>query len=366
MKGNKAFQFRMYPDDEQKTMFAKTFGCVRFVYNKMLEDRIDHYQKTGKNRKTTPAKYKEEFPFLKEVDSLALANGQMNLETAYGNFYRGKGKIGFPKFKSKHRDKDSYTTNCVNGNIAVADGWIRLPKVGRVKIKQHREIPDGYRLKSCTVARTPDRKYYVSVLYEYEDQIPEHKAESATGLDFSMKELYIDSLGNSPEYPKPYRKAQEKLAREQRKLSKCKRKSNNYYKQRVKVAKIHRKVANQRKDFLHKQSRQITNAYDAVCIEDLNMKAMSQALNFGKTVADNGWGMFVAFLGYKLEEAGKKLVKVDKWFPSSKTCSVCGRKKDDLELSERVYVCECGNILDRDVNAAINIRKEGMRILGMA
>jgi len=331
MKGNKAFQFRMYPDDEQKTMFAKTFGCVRFVYNKMLGDKIDHYQKTGENRKTTPAKYKEEFPFLKEVDSLALANGQMNLETAYGNFYRGKGKTGFPKFKSKHRDKDSYTTNCVNGNITVADGWVRLPKAGRVKIKQHREIPDGYRLKSCTVTRTPDRKYYVSVLYEYEYEIQEHKAESAIGLDFSMKELYIDSLGNSPEYPKPYRKAQEKLAREQRKLSKCERKSNNYYKQRVR-----------------------------------NMKAMSQALNFGKTVADNGWGMFVSFLGYKLEEAGKKLIKVDKWFPSSKTCSVCGRKKDDLELSERVYVCECGNILDRDVNAAINIRKEGMRILGMA
>ena len=362
---NKAFVFRIYPNKEQSILLAKTFGCARFIWNKMLSDKIDYYETTGKSLKTTPARYKKEYPFLCEVDSLALANEQLSLEKAYKNFWNGKGKVGFPRYKSKHKDRSSYTTNYVNGNIEIADGKIKLPKLKWVTIKQHRDIPEDYKLKSCTLSQDPDGKYYVSVLFAYKETITQQKVEKVIGLDFSMKELYVDDEGGIPEYPRFYRKAQEKLSREQRKLSKCEKGSNNRAKQRKRVAKLHKKVSNQRKDFLHKQSRQITNAYDAVVVENLNMKDMSKALRFGKAVHDNGWGMFIMFLQYKLTEAGKQLVKIDKWFPSSKTCSVCGKKKDDLALSEQIYICECGNIMDRDQNAAINIRQEGLRLLGL-
>lgn len=304
-------------------MFAKTFGCVRFIYNRMLSDKIKHYEETKQKLNNTPAQYKKEFGWLKEVDSLALANAQMNLQKAYDNFFRSP-KTGFPKFKSKHKNRKSYTTNCVNGNISIENGCIKLPKIGLVKLKQHRQIPNDYRLKSVTVSQSPSGKYYVSVLFEYESQVQEQPLHSFLGLDFSMHELYKDSDENEPAYPRYYRQAEKHLQREQRKLSKMQKGSKNRDKQRIKVAKLHEKAANQRKDFLHKQSRQIANAYDCVCVEDLDMKAMSQALNFGKSVSDNGWGMFVTFLKYKLEEQGKQLVKVDKFYASSQTCSVCG------------------------------------------
>ena len=180
------------------------------------------------------------------------------------------------------------------------------------------------------------------------------------GLDFSMHELYRDSNGKEPAYPGYYRNAEKKLAREQRKLSKMQKSSNNRNKQRLKVAKLHEKVSNQRKDFLHKQSRQIANAYDCICIEDLDMKAMSRSLKFGKSVSDNGWGMFTTFLRYKLEEQGKKLVKVDRFFASSQTCSVCGYKNAKTKnLALREWDCpQCGTHHDRDVNAAVNIRND--------
>lgn len=242
---------------------------------------------------------------------------------------------------------------------------IKLPKVGLVKMKQHRTIPEKYSLKSVTVSQTPSGKYYASVLFEYENQVQEQELNEFLGLDFSMHELYKDSNGNEPAYPRYYRQAERRLKREQRKLSKMQKGSQNREKQRIKVAKLHEKVVNQRKDFLHKQSRQITNAYDCVCMEDLDMQAMSQALNFGKSVSDNGWGMFVTFLKYKLEEQGKRLVKVDKFFASSQTCSNCGHvNKETRDLSIRNWDCpECGAHHDRDVNAAINIRNEGMRIV---
>ena len=232
-------------------------------------------------------------------------------------------------------------------------------------MKQHRTIPEKYCLKSVTVSQTPSGKYYASVLFEYENQVQEQELNEFLGLDFSMHELYKDSNGNEPAYPRYYRQAERRLKREQRKLSKMQKGSQNRDKQRIKVAKLHEKVANQRKDFLHKQSRQITNAYDCVCMEDLDMQAMSQALNFGKSVSDNGWGMFVTFLKYKLEEQGKRLVKVDKFFASSQTCSNCGYvNKETRDLSIRNWDCpECGAHHDRDVNAAINIRNEGMRIV---
>lgn len=191
------------------------------------------------------------------------------------------------------------------------------------------------------------------------------KAESAIGLDFSMKELYVDSNGNHATYPHFFSKAQKKLAREQRKLSHCELGSNRYKKQKKKVARIHTHIAHQRKDFLHKESRKIANSYDIVCMEDLNMKEMSQDMCFGKRVHDNSWEMFTNFLAYKMERAGKKLVRIDRWYPSSKTCSCCGNIKEDLQLSDRIYECTCGNRIGRDQNAAINICMEGIRISGV-
>lgn len=365
MKQNKAYKFRIYPNEEQKIIFAKTFGCARFIYNKMLSDKIDYYQQTKQRLNNTPAQYKTEFEWLKEVDSLALANAQMNLQKAFTNFF-DKPKSGFPKFKSKHKNRKSYTTNNQRNTITLKNGYLKLPKlVDLVKVKQHRQIPKDHKIKSVTISQTPSGKYYASILCEYENQIQTVEPKTFLGLDFSMKELYVASDNTSAEYPRYFRKSQEKLAKEQRKLSKCVTGSQNRNKQRLKVAKLHEKVANQRKDFLHKSSRQIANAYDCICIEALDMKAMSQALNFGKSVSDNGWGMFTAFLKYKLEEQGKKLIQADKFFASSQTCNVCGHKNAATKnLAVRAWDCpQCGTHHDRDVNAAINIRNEGMRML---
>ena len=362
---NKAYKFRLYPDSEQEVLINKMFGCVRFIYNKMLGDKIAYYEETKNNLKVTPAQYKQEFEWLKEVDSLALANAQLNLQTAYNNFFRDV-KIGFPKFKSKHRDRNSYTTNNVNGSIRIEGKRIRLPKLGLVNVKFHRQVPSEYAIKSCTISKSPTGKYYISILVEYEAEIPQPiiDIDSILGLDMDMKNLFTDSQGNRAEYPRYYRQMQDKLAREQRKLSKCERGSKNYYKQKLKVAKLHEKVADQRKDFLNKLSNQIANDYDGVCIENLNMRTMGQFLHLGKSVADNGWGMFTTFLEYKLAERGKPLVKIDKWYPSSKACSICGTIKENLTLSDREWTCECcGTHHDRDWNAAINIRNEGLRLL---
>ena len=360
---NKAYKFRLYPNKEQETIFSKTFGCTRFIYNQMLGDKIKHYEECKEKLNNTPAQYKAEFEWLKEIDSLALANAQMNLQTAYNNFFRSP-KIGFPKFKSKHKNKYSYTTNNQGGNIRIEDKHIKLPKIGFVKIKHHRKIPEEQVIKSCTISKTPSGKYFVSILVEYEFTQPEFEVDldNILGLDMDMKNLFTDSNGIRANYPRYYRQSLDKLAREQRKLSKCKKGSRNRNKQRLRVAKIHEKIANQRKDFLHKLSYQITNDCDGVCIEDLNMRTMGQCLNLGKSVADNGWGMFTTFLLYKLFDQGKPLIKIDKWFPSSKMCSECGLINDNLTLADREWICECGSHHDRDWNAAINIKREGINI----
>ena len=332
----------------------------------MLGDKIAYYNENKAKLNNTPAQYKAKFEWLKEVDSLALANAQLNLQAAYNNFFRDK-SVGFPKFKSKHNVHKSYTTNNQGGNIRIENNkYVKLPKVGLVRIKLHRQIPDDHIIKSCTISQTPSGKYYISILTEYEEYIPqiEVNPDNVIGLDMDMKNLFTDSQGKRAEYPRYYRQMQSKLAREQRKLSKCQRRSNNYYKQKLVVAKLHEKVANQRKDFLHKLSNQIANNYDGVCVEDLNMRAMGRCLNLGKSVADNGWGMFTMFLNYKLANRGKQIVKIDKWYPSSKTCNVCGIIKDDLTLKDREWTCEgCGTHHDRDWNAAINIKNEGLRLL---
>lgn len=361
---NKAYKFRLYPNEEQKILFAKTFGCVRFIYNQMLSDKIAYYKETGMKLNNTPAQYKNQFEWLREVDSLALANAQMNLQTAYNNFFKTP-KVGFPKFKSKKRDKDSYTTNNQNGTVSIIDKKLRLPKVGLVKMVQHRMISDNEKIKSATITRTPSGKYYVSILVEYDKFIPETKLskDRAIGLDYASHSFYVDSQGREADYPKFYRKAQDKLAREQRKLAHMRYDSNNYHKQKIKVAKIHEKVANQRLDWIHKLSTQLARKYDIVCVEDINMQNMVMSLKLGKSTNDNGFGTFRNILSYKLADRGKAFVKIDKWFPSSKMCRHCGFINHELTLSDRVWACSCGATINRDENAAINILNEGLRML---
>lgn len=373
---NKAFKYRIYPAPEQEILINKTFGCVRFVYNKMLANRKEVYEQFKDDKEVLkhqkyllPADFKKEFEWLKEVDSLALANAQLNLQTAYKNFFRDK-SIGFPKFKSKHHDKKSYTTNNQSGTIRLIDNkTIRLPKLKDVRIKLHRQLPKEAVIKSATISRTPTGKYYIAILVEHEADIEPvaPTAETVLGLDYSSKSLFVDSQENNADYPKFYRQSETKLKKAQRKLSKRQKGSKNRDKQRRKVAKLHEKVANQRKDFLHKLSRQIANAYTAVAIEDLNMRGMAQSLNLAKSTNDNGFGMFKTFLAYKLTERGKQLVIIDKWFPSSKKCRFCNNENKELTLSDRTWTCKyCETELDRDINAAINIKNEGCRILGIA
>lgn len=359
---NRAIKYRLYPSEKQKTMFAKTFGCCRKVYNLMLEDKKKYYEEHQKMLLTTPAQYKKDYPYLKEVDSLALANEQLHLQAAYKNFFRDK-KVGFPRFKSKHGRK-SYTTNNQKGTIALLDHAIKLPKIGKVKAKIHRRPREDWRLKSATISQNSDGKFYVSVLFEYDAEIiAVPKSEHAIGLDYKSDGLYMDSHGEIASGHKFYRESQKKLAKAQRKLRKKKIGSKNYKKQKVRIARIYKHTANQRLDYLHKLSTEIANQYDVVCVENLNMKAMSnKKFGNGKATSDNGYGMFLSMLEYKLSERGKYFVKVGKWYPSSQICSCCG-KRQKLTLSDRMYQCSCGFMADRDYNAAQNICKEGLRLL---
>ena len=368
---HKAYKFRIYPNKDQQVLLAKTFGSVRLVYNHYLNMKTKTYEESGKSLSYTKCAadlvdLKKEKPFLKEVDSIALQQALRHLDTAFQNFFRDKSK-GYPKFKSKKNHHYSYSTVCVNNNIKLENSVLTLPKIGKIRIKQHRTIPKEYTLKSATISQTPTGKYYASILFEYEVSIQPAELVNIIGLDFSMHNLFVSSEEEfqvDEQFLHYYRKALDKLAREQRILSHRNRGSKRYDKQRKKIALLHEKIANQRKDYLHKLSRQITNAYDLICVEDLNMQGMSQALNFGKSVADNAWGMFLRYLGYKAEELGKKLVKIDKWFASSKMCHVCGYIHEELTLSSRKWKCPaCQTEHDRDKNAAQNIKAEGMRMV---
>ena len=359
---NKAYKFRAMPNAEQRILFAKTVGCARFVYNRMLADKIAHYKKTGEMLHNTPAQYKVEFPFLREVDSMAMCNAQMQLQTAYKNFFRDK-SIGFPKFRSKKVSRKAYTTNCINGNISVVGNFLKLPKMGLVRVKFHRQIPECHKIKSVTFSQDPSGKYYVSILTEYEANIPERTLDTgkALGLDYSSPHFYVDSQGVEADMPHFYRRAEQRLVREQRKLSKMVKGSSNYQKQKRRVALVHEKVRNQRKDWQHKRSHELVDKWDIICVEDINYKDMSGSLRLGKATQNNGFGQFRTFLSYKMAEQGKELITIDKWFPSSKLCRNCGYINDSLTLSDRVWVCpSCGETILRDENAAINIRNAGV------
>ena len=373
---NKAIKYRLYPTTEQSVMFAKTFGCCRKVYNLMLSDKIEGYKTTGKFPTVTPAKYKKDYPYLKEVDSLALANKQMDLQAAFRNTFSKsrKKKNGFPKFKSAKHSRKSYTTNNQKGTVAIIDNsYIRLPKIGKVKAVIHRIPDDSWIVKSATISQESDGKYYISVLFELENAVNPYVADKnyAIGLDYASDGLYVDNNGNVGTNHKYYRESHDKLAKSQRRLSRMQGskkheiKSNNYIKQLRKVNKIHRHIANQRLDNLHKISTEIANQYDVVCVESLNMKSMSnKGFGNGKAILDNGYGMFLTMLDYKLTDRNKYFVKVDKWFPSSQICHCCGSLHPEMKnLTIRTMKCDCGLTISRDQNAAINILNEGLRIL---
>ena len=373
---NRAIKYRAYPTTEQSVMFAKTFGCCRKVYNLMLSDKIESYKSTGKFVTVTPAKYKKDYPYLREVDSLALANKQMDLQEAFRNTFSKsrKKKNGFPKFRSAKHSRKSYTTNNQKGTVAIIDNkCIKLPKIGKVKAVIHRVPDDSWTIKSATVSQESDGKYYISVLFEFENTVNPYVADktNAIGLDYASDGLYVDSNGNTGTNHKYYRESHNKLAKAQRKLSRMQGskkhevKSNNYIKQLRKVNKIHRHIANQRLDNLHKISTEIANQYDVVCVESLNMKAMSnKGFGNGKATLDNGYGMLLSMLEYKLSDRNKYLIKVDKWFPSSQICHCCGMLHPEMKnLAIRKMTCDCGLTISRDQNAAINILKEGLRLL---
>ena len=370
---NRACKYRIYPDKQQEQKLAEFFGCVRFVYNKCLEEQErrfrngeDYASRTEMNNYCNRV-LKKEYPFLKRPDKFALTNAIFHLDDGYQRLFSHIG--GYPKYKSKHRSRRSYTTNITNGNIAVLEKAVKLPKLGLIKAKIHRRVPEDYVLKSATISQEPDGSYYVSVLYEYEEHIEMTGPSGnwkAGGLDYKSDGLYVSSEGDVADMPHYYREAQPSLARSQRKLRHKVKGSANWRKQQKKTAKISRHIANQRKDFLHKKSAEIANQYDIVCVEDLDMRAMSnKGYGNGKATLDNGYGMFLNMLEYKLHDRGKKLVKIDKWYPSSQTCSCCGSRKE-MPLAERTYRCPvCGMEMDRDRNAAINIRNEGLRLLGL-
>ena len=369
---SKCMEFRIKPTMEQKVLIWKTFGCCRFVWNHLLDERIG-YEKVhkGKLLNTTPAHLKKDNPFLCEVDSMALINTQLNLNQACNKLFP-KGKS--PKFRAKGKDRRSYTTNWINNNIEVIQvsdmkNCIKLPKLGLVRIILHRDIPTGWRMKHATVKETASGKFFISLTFDVEIEPIEMKKEfeKVEAFDYSMPSLVISASGDndiSCDDIRWYRNLEERIAKEQRKLSRMQYGSSNYWEQKHRIGKLYEKVRNRRKDFLHKLSHDVARDFDAVIVEDINLQHMSQALNFGKAVYDNGYGMLRNMLAYKLNEKGKILVKVDRLFPSSRRCSVCHDVNHELKLADREWTCKsCGTHHNRDKNATKNLLDEGKDIL---
>ena len=375
----RALKMRIYPNDEQKTKIDKTLGSCRFVYNHMLMRSRKVYERRGERlfnyemQNLLPV-MKNYLPWMKEADSQALKHACLQLNTAYDRFF--KKKSGFPKFHSKRMNRQAYTTtNKCQIAYNSENCEVKLPFLGWMRCSDNRILVSP-NFKYATVSRQ-NGKYYVSITYSIEKAVcPVSMSESqALGLDYKSDGLYVDSNGNMAGMPKWFQDSQAKLKKEQRKLrnkvgaQKGETKSHGYLKQLQKVRNLHEHIANQRLDYLQKLSTHLADTYDAILIEDLNMKAIAnKGFGNGKATLDNGWGMFTKMLDYKMAERGKCLQKVDKWYPSSQTCSVCGCVNEDLKnLSIRKWTCpHCGAEHDRDINAAINIKQEGLRLLNEA
>ena len=371
----RTYRFRIYPSPSQKELIEKTLGCSRQVYNDFLSMCIESYN-ADHNRlinkyeliKLLP-EYKETFPYLKEVDSIALQQTVIHLYDAYINFFRHNAE--FPKFKKKKNDY-GYTTMNINNSIRFIEDDIQIPKLGRVKIKCHRHLPESFKYSMVSVSRR-GRYYYISLMgeedyFDLEGLIKDSlDPNNSIGLDFSLSHLFVDSEGHHLDMPNYYQDSLTKLAKEQRKLSHMKKDSSHYQKQLMRIKNLHEHIANQRKDFLHKVSRKIANTYDYVFVENLDLKEMAKRKEehkFGITIFDLGYGTFLNYLFYKLNWLNKKLIKVDRYFPSSQLCSSCSYRKSDLTLNQRHWICpECGKKHNRDLNAAINIKKEGIRMV---
>ena len=356
-----AYKYRIYPNNEQKEYFAKCFGCVRFFYNKSLSDMNDIYKATKKYEDITPATYKEDYPFLEEVDSLALANAQMNRNAAFKAFFRGTTK--FPKYKSK-KDDQSYTTNNQKGSVKLSNNsrYISIPKCKRIRIKKHRNFVGI--IKSATISKSSDDKYYISLLVETEIK-PLERVDKTIGLDLGVKDLVITSNGLKYSNHKYLAKSEKKLAKEQRKLSHMQKGSNNRNKQRIKIARIYKTINNQRNDYLHKLSKHIIDENQIICVEDLKVMKMTKDNDYNKSMMDASMSRLLTMLTYKAKWYGRTIVKVPSDYPSTQLCSSCGYKNSiTKDLHIRKWVCpECGTIHDRDINAANNILSKGIEIL---
>lgn len=378
-----AVKYRIYPNTEQAVLINKTIGCARLVYNLMLADFYD------KGLIKTPAQYKNDYPFLKEVDSLALANSQMNLRQAFRNYKNNRDHFHRPKFKKKTHSKLSYKTNNQRGTIRIENNRLILPKFkSGIKIVVHRHI-EGV-IKSSTIEHTPSGYYVASILYEVPDsQIKTNLSkDNIIGVDLGLTHLAITSDNEKYDNPKHFRQLQRKLIKEQRILSRrfennvkerkydengncvetvlkkplkdCK----NYQKQRRKVAKIHNKIKNRRLDNLHKVSTKIVKNHDYIVLETLRVHNMIKNRKLSKSIADVGWSMFVNMINYKAKRSGKEFVQIDQWFPSSQICSHCNHKDGKKALSIREWTCsKCGTCHDRDINAAINIKNKGLEMI---
>lgn len=365
-----AYEFRAYPTPEQAQKINQTIGCARKVYNLLLDDCQRQYEERGKfsMMNVGELKKREDLQYLREVDSLALCNSYMHLKAAYASFFRNlkKGKATPPKFKTKRDLKQSYCTNNVGNSIRIEHGGLRLSKLGPVKCKFHRFVEGT--IKSVTVKRTKTGKYFVSILVDREDKITERECDtdyenSVLGIDMSIPDFAVYSDNTKPKIMHYLRNSEKKLARAQKDLSRKQKDSRNWEKQRLKVARIHEKIANQRKSFIEAESARIAKEFEAVVVEDIDLKAMSECLHFGKSISDNGFGYFRIRLESKLNAQLKNYVKADRWYPSSKTCHVCGYVNKDLKLSDREWDCpSCGTHLDRDLNAAINLKNYYIRM----
>lgn len=372
---HRALKIRLYPNKEQETQILKTLGSCRFLYNQMLAERIKTYdewkasgedvRKLYEHQYKTEKQYKQEFEWLSEVDSISLQQSRIDLSMAYQNFFRSlkgkrKGKSGFPKFHKKGQ-KDSYRTLNLGTTIAInyETRKVKLPKLGWINYRDLRKNIKGA-IKQATVSRTKTGKYFVSILFEQElelEGVEINQDLKTKGLDMNLSSFYVDDQGNSPAYEHIYRKNEPRLKRLQRKVSKKQKGSKNREKAQLRVNRVFEKITNSRKDFSQKLSTKLIRENDVIVVESLNLRAMAQCLNLGKSVNDLGYGEFLRQLQYKALWNNKILIEADKWFASSKTCSKCGYVHKNLQLQDRVFNCpSCGFEIDRDQNAGITSR----------